>query len=97
VSFAAIILFVASQRVFIVVIVYFVTDSVRKLLDTHSYKQKRLNHVNKMEVIRYPKQLLDYRPIGRRRPGRLLKETAEAGHLLAYLRSDQIFGRLSAL
>jgi len=37
VSFAAIILCVASQRVFIVLVVYFVTDSVRKLLDTTSY------------------------------------------------------------
>jgi hypothetical protein len=36
VSFAAITLCVASQRVFIVV-VYFVIDSVRKLLDTISY------------------------------------------------------------
>jgi hypothetical protein len=33
VSFAAI----ASQRVFVVVSVYFVIDSVRKLLDTPSY------------------------------------------------------------
>jgi hypothetical protein len=38
VSFAAITLCVASQRVFIVVVVYFVIDSVRKLLDTHSYE-----------------------------------------------------------
>jgi hypothetical protein len=37
VSFAAITICVASQRVFIVVIVYFVTDSVRKLLDAPSY------------------------------------------------------------
>jgi hypothetical protein len=37
VSFAAITLYVASQRVFIVLIVYFVIDSVRKLLDTPSY------------------------------------------------------------
>jgi hypothetical protein len=36
VSFAAITFCVASQRVFIVVI-YFVIDSVRKLLDTPSY------------------------------------------------------------
>jgi hypothetical protein len=37
-SFAAITLCVASQRVFIVtVVVYFVIDSVRKLLATHSY------------------------------------------------------------
>jgi hypothetical protein len=36
VSFAAITLCVASQRVFIVV-VYFVIDCVRKLLDTPSY------------------------------------------------------------
>jgi hypothetical protein len=37
VSFAAITLCVVSQRVFIVVSVYFVIDSVRKLLDTPSY------------------------------------------------------------
>jgi hypothetical protein len=38
VSFAAINLCVASQRVFVVVLVYFVIDSVRKLSDTPSYK-----------------------------------------------------------
>jgi hypothetical protein len=38
VSFAAITLCVASQRVFIVV-VYFVIDSVRKLLDTTSWME----------------------------------------------------------
>jgi hypothetical protein len=37
------------------------------------YKQKRLDHVSKMEDIRYPEKLLDYRPIKRRRPGRPLK------------------------
>jgi hypothetical protein len=37
VSFAAITLCVASQRVFIVVAAYFVMDPVRKLLDTPSY------------------------------------------------------------
>jgi hypothetical protein len=38
VSFAAITLCVASQRVFIaLVVVYFVIDSVRKLLDTPSH------------------------------------------------------------
>jgi hypothetical protein len=38
VNFAAITLCIASQRVFIVVIVvYFVIDSVRKLLDTPFY------------------------------------------------------------
>jgi hypothetical protein len=36
VSFAAITLCVASQRVFIFVVVYFVMDSVLKLLDTTS-------------------------------------------------------------
>jgi hypothetical protein len=36
-SFAAITICVASQRVFIVVSVYFVIDSIRKLLDTPSY------------------------------------------------------------
>jgi hypothetical protein len=37
VSFAAIAFCVASQRVFVVVSVYFVIDSVQKLLDTPSY------------------------------------------------------------
>jgi hypothetical protein len=37
VSFVAITLCVASQRVFVVVSVYFVIDTVRKLLDRHSY------------------------------------------------------------
>jgi hypothetical protein len=37
VNFAAITLCIASQRVFIVVSVYFAMDSVRKLLDTPSY------------------------------------------------------------
>jgi hypothetical protein len=37
VHFAAITLCVTSQRVFIAVSVYFVIDSVRKLLDTPSY------------------------------------------------------------
>jgi hypothetical protein len=37
VRFAAITLCVASRQVFIVVSVYLVTDSVRKLLDTPSY------------------------------------------------------------
>jgi hypothetical protein len=37
VSFAAVTLYVASQRVFIVVSIYFVVDSVRKLMDTSSY------------------------------------------------------------
>jgi hypothetical protein len=44
VSFAAITLCIASQRVFIVVSVYFVIDSVRKLLDTPSYNVKVLGH-----------------------------------------------------
>jgi hypothetical protein len=37
VNFAAITLSVASQRQFIVVSVYFIIDSARKLLDTPSY------------------------------------------------------------
>jgi len=54
------------------------------------YKQKWLYHVSRKEHITYPKQLLDYRPIGRRRPGRPIKRLleghnreAETGHLLA--------------
>jgi hypothetical protein len=37
VNFAAITLFVASQRVVAKVSIYLVIDSVRKLSDTHSY------------------------------------------------------------
>jgi len=43
--FAAITLCVASQRVFIVVSVYFVIDSVRKLLDTPSYAPQKGDNV----------------------------------------------------
>jgi hypothetical protein len=60
------------------------------------YKQKCLNHVRRMEDIRYPKQILDYRPIGRRRPGRPLKRLldgynreAGTGHLLASFRDQK--------
>jgi hypothetical protein len=41
VSFAAITLCVVSELVFIVVSLYFVIDSVRKLLDTPSYIAKK--------------------------------------------------------
>jgi hypothetical protein len=44
VSFAAIILCVASQLVFILVVVYFVIDSVQKLLDTSSHWYTGLLH-----------------------------------------------------
>jgi len=44
VSFAAITLCVASQRVFVVVSIYFVTDSVRKLLDILSYVRTFILH-----------------------------------------------------
>jgi hypothetical protein len=40
VSFAAITLCVASRRVFVAVVVYFVIDSVRKLLNTPSYDSR---------------------------------------------------------
>jgi len=53
------------------------------------YKQKCLNHFSRMEYIRYPKQILDYYPIGRRAAGQPLKREldgynheAEIGHLL---------------
>jgi len=42
VSFADITLCVASQRVFITVGVYFVIDSVRKLLDTLVYNKQNV-------------------------------------------------------
>jgi hypothetical protein len=43
VSFAAITICVASQRMFIVVTVYFVVDSVRRLLDTPIYEGRLKN------------------------------------------------------
>jgi hypothetical protein len=45
-EFAAITLCVASQRVFIVVSVYFVIDSVRKLLDTPLNSNKISSYCN---------------------------------------------------
>jgi hypothetical protein len=54
VSFAAITLCVASQRGFIVVSVYFVIDSVRKLLDTPSSvtgEQSRSSTVLRHDVV----------------------------------------------
>jgi hypothetical protein len=68
-------------------------DQVRKKLA--QYKQKWFNHVSRMEDIRYPKQLLDYRPIGKRKPRPPLKRPldgysreSETGHLLGWL-TDQ--------
>jgi predicted RecB family nuclease len=53
------------------------------------YKQKLLNHVSRMQDIRYLKQMLEYRPI-ERKPERPLKRqlcgynrVAETGHFLA--------------
>jgi DNA-binding transcriptional regulator WhiA len=48
VSFSAITPCVASQRVFIIVVVYFVIDSVRKLLDTPSYMENNFTHKEKL-------------------------------------------------
>jgi hypothetical protein len=50
VRFAVITLCVASQRVFIVVSVYFFIDSVRKLLDTPSYSSPREWHLVRKAV-----------------------------------------------
>jgi hypothetical protein len=52
VSFAAITLCVASQRVFIVVSVYFVIDSVRKLFDSPSYVQDGVARMGEMRNAR---------------------------------------------
>jgi hypothetical protein len=57
VSFAAIILYVASQRVIPKVSAYFVIDSVRKLLDTPSYIMSKFRytwfHLNEIFSLRY--------------------------------------------
>jgi len=50
VSFAAIALCVASQGVFIVAIIYFIMDSVRKLLDTHSHIHKYLTEHKNINI-----------------------------------------------
>jgi hypothetical protein len=54
------------------------------------WEQNWFNQVSRMKGITYPEQLLEYRPIGRRRPGRPLKRLldgysgeTETGHLLA--------------
>jgi hypothetical protein len=47
VSFATITLRVASQQVFIVVVVYFVIESVRKVLDTPSYTHKTTGEIDR--------------------------------------------------
>jgi hypothetical protein len=52
VCFAAITFTVASQRVFIVVSVYFIIDSVRKLLDTPSYMHFITNEILRIRTIR---------------------------------------------
>jgi hypothetical protein len=51
VSFVAITHCVASQRVFIVVSVYFVIDSVRKLLDTLPYNHHSFEAEIKLELL----------------------------------------------
>jgi hypothetical protein len=47
VSFSAITIHVASERVFIVIVVYFIIGSVRKLLDTTSYFRILFASLNK--------------------------------------------------
>jgi hypothetical protein len=49
VSFAAITVYVASQRVFIVISVYFFIDSVRKLLDTPEYITVNRNNQDSLQ------------------------------------------------
>jgi hypothetical protein len=60
VSFAAITLCVASERVFIVVSLYFVIDSVRKLLDTPSYDKCSMFVVKHLSMYVYLGQLFPY-------------------------------------
>jgi hypothetical protein len=64
VSFAAITLCVASQQVFIVVSVYFVMDSVRKLLDTPSYSHVRSGTL-RVETQQLEKQRMYVKDIAR--------------------------------
>jgi len=52
VSFAAITLCVPSQQVFIVAVVYFVIDSVRKLLDTSSYHGKMNQSLSQDHILK---------------------------------------------
>jgi hypothetical protein len=54
-SFVAITLCVSSQPVFIIVSIYFVIDSFRKILDTPSYKENSflLFSVNSFAVIEF--------------------------------------------
>jgi hypothetical protein len=60
VSFASITLCVASQRLFIVAVVYFVIDSVRKRLDTHSYLAQDRDKLKALENTVMNIQLSNY-------------------------------------
>jgi hypothetical protein len=60
VSFAAITLYVASQRLFVIVSMYFIIDSVRKLLDTPSYVYMYRNIVKHSEAKDTCKQKSEY-------------------------------------
>jgi hypothetical protein len=53
VSSAAITLCVVSQRAFIVVNAYFVVDSVRKLLDTLSYRSSSKRIIRFLPVVNF--------------------------------------------
>jgi hypothetical protein len=66
-SFAAITLCVASQRVFIVVSVYFLIDSVRKRLDTPSYLKTQRLKFTKMKFNVMVGKPEGKRPLGRPR------------------------------
>jgi hypothetical protein len=57
VSFAAITLCVPSQQVFIVAVVYFVIDSVRKLLDTYILIPLGSKRSPQHPVLRHPQPL----------------------------------------
>jgi hypothetical protein len=59
VSFAAITLCVASERVFIVVSGHFVIDSVRKLLDTYSDIQRNVRIKEFVRVSRFISEIYE--------------------------------------
>jgi hypothetical protein len=49
---------VASQRVFVVVSVYFVIDSFRKLLDTPPYAYREENTSKEIKLLKLPFEFL---------------------------------------
>jgi hypothetical protein len=57
------------------------TEAQKAVKEIKQYQQKWLQHVQRMDINRLPKQALHYRPKGRRNLGRLRKRWRDQLHL----------------